>query len=181
MDQHLRREEPERGAFVSLPASPAFVVNDPAYAPRGAPWMRGITPARLGLIALVCLLMHIDTPAFVDEPFFIRAGRTLHNAAIFLISALPLLFIVVRTEMATAGSTERVRIWALVAAVVSGAALFALVRHGLRLGTLPHIGAPGSLWPYSLGHFIRTPLLAGSVISFRFLAARARDASRRLR
>ena len=29
MDQQLRREEPERGVFVSLPASSAFVVNDP--------------------------------------------------------------------------------------------------------------------------------------------------------
>src|SRR5258705_4563682 len=180
MDQHLRREEPERGAFVSLPASPAFVVNDPAYAPRGAPWMRGITPARLGLIALVCLLMHIDTPAFVDEPFFIRAGRTLHNAAIFLISPLPLLFIVVRTEMATAGSTERVRIWALVAAVVSGAALFALVRHGLRLGSLPHIGAPGSIWQYSLGHFIRILFLGALFTSILYYAASERAAARRL-
>jgi histidine kinase/histidine kinase/DNA gyrase B/HSP90-like ATPase len=152
----------------------------PEHVPRGAAWMSGITPSRLGLVALVCILMHTNNPSFVNDTFFLRAGRTLHNAGIFFISALPLFILVVRTEMATARSTTRVRILALVAAVILGAVMFPVVRHALRIGILPLIGTPGSFWEYSLAHFFRALFVGGLFTSILYFAARERDAERRL-
>src|SRR6476661_6713434 len=37
----LTQRRARKGVFLSLPASPAFLVNDPAHAPAGESWMRG--------------------------------------------------------------------------------------------------------------------------------------------
>jgi histidine kinase/histidine kinase/DNA gyrase B/HSP90-like ATPase len=161
-------------------ASVAYLVNDPEHAPAGASWMRGITPARLGMIALVCFLYHTNNPSFVNEPFFPRVGKTLHNAAVFLLAALPMYVLVVRTEIGTALSPPRVRILALVGAVVLGAVIFPLVRHALRIGQLPVIGTSGSFWEYSLGHFFKALVFGGLFTSILYFATRERDAARRL-
>jgi hypothetical protein len=180
MDLQLRTEEPGRGIFLSLPASAALVVDEPEHAPAGASWMRGITPARLGLVALVCILFHTNNPAFLYNDFLLRVGRTLHNAGIYLISALPLFVLVVRTEIATARSTTPVRVTALALAVLAGAAAFPAVRWGLRIGTLPHIGAPGSVWEYAMGHFFKALFIGGLFTAVLFFEAREREAQRRL-
>ena len=69
---------------------------NPIFAAKDTPWLRGITPARLGLLALVCILMHLNNPATLNDPFFIRAGRSLHNAGIFFIAALPMFVAIVK-------------------------------------------------------------------------------------
>ncbi len=142
--------------------------------------MKGITPARLGVLALVCILFHANNPSFLYNDFLLRVGRTLHNAGIYFISALPMFILVVRTEMWTARSPTRLRVAALVLAVLVGAAAFPAVRWGLRIGTMPHIGVPGSLWEYAMGHFFKALVVGGLLTSILFFDARERDAQRRL-
>ena len=161
-------------------ADVAYLVNDPEHAPAGASWMRGITPARLGMIALVCFLYHVTNPAHIDDPLLLRVWQTLRLAANFLIASLPLFFLVVRTEMGTARSSPRVRILALIGAVVLGAVMFPIIRHALRIGQLPIIGTLDSFWEYSLGHFFKALVFGGLFTSILYFATRERDAERRL-
>jgi len=59
--------------------------------PGGSPWMRGITPARLGVVALICIVTHATNETFpVGETWGLRIYRTLHNAAVFFLAALPM-------------------------------------------------------------------------------------------
>jgi signal transduction histidine kinase len=147
---------------------------------RPTPWMRGITPSRLGILALVFILMHVNNPSFLNDDFFLRFGRILHNAAVFFAAAFPMFVLIVKTEIWTAESPTRVRIAALVLAVVVGAASFAIFRWGLRIGALPLIGRPGGYWEYSLGHFFRALVVGGLFTSILFYEAREREAQRRL-
>ena len=142
--------------------------------------MRGFTPARLGTVALVCILFHANNPNFFGDHFLLRVGRTLHNAGIYFISALPMFFLVVRAEMWTARSSTRTRLVALFLAVLVGAAAFPAVRWGLRIGILPLIGVPGSFWEYAAGHFFKALFIGGLLTSILFFEARERDARRRL-
>jgi hypothetical protein len=48
--------------FVSLSVSSGFLANDSARAPFGARWMRGVTPARIGVLALVFFSLHFEQP-----------------------------------------------------------------------------------------------------------------------
>jgi len=166
--------------LLSLPSSPGFPVNDPEHGRRDAYWMRGITPARLGLIAVICIGWHVTNPFSVHDEFLERAGKVLHNAGIFLISALPMFVLVVRTEIATVRSSPRVRIAALALAVLIGALLFPLVRWGLRIGSLPHIGRPDAVWQYSVAHFFKASLMGGLLTTVLYFAARERETERRL-
>jgi len=143
--------------------------------------MQGITPARLGVIALLCLMNNVVNDTF---PVFISAWdriyATFYNTSIFFISALPMLFLVARAEIWTARSSNRARIAALALAVVVGALLFALVRLGLRGGRLPLVGVPGSFWQYPAGHFFSLLVKGGLLTSVLYFAARERDSQRRL-
>lgn len=165
---------------MALPSPPDPAGNDPGHASGGSGWMRGITPARLGVLALVCILFHANNPSFLYNDFLLRVGRTLHNAGIYFISALPMFILVVRTEIWTARSPTRNRVAALVLAVLVGAMLFPAVRWGLRIGTMPHIGVPGSLWEYAMGHFFKALVVGTLLTSILFFDARERDAQRRL-
>jgi signal transduction histidine kinase len=142
--------------------------------------MAGITPARLGVLAAVCILVHLNNPTFLNDHFVLRLGRILYNAAFFFISALPMLVLVVRTEMGTAHWPVRARVVALALAVTVGAASFTAARWGLRMGTPPLIGAPGSYWEYSLGHFFRALVFGALFTAILFYDARERDAQRRM-
>lgn len=180
MDQHLPQRRARKGVFLFLPVSPGFMVNDPDHAPAGASWMRGITPARLGVVALLCILIHANNPTFARDEFLRTAGLTLHNAAIFFLAALPLFVLVVRTEIMTARSSTRVRIVALVLAVLVGALAFPVVRWGLRIGMQPVVGNPASYWEYTVGHVFKALLFGGLFTSILFFDSREREAQRRL-
>lgn len=94
---------------------------------RGSAWMAGITPARLGVVALVCILVRAVNPATLADHFWMRAGRSLHNAGIHFISSLPMLVLVVRADLWTARDSDRRRITMLALAVIAGASLWSLV------------------------------------------------------
>jgi sensor histidine kinase YesM len=167
--------------LVTSSPSPGTFVDDLEPATRGSPWMRGITPGRLGVIALLCLVGQITNDTFpVGESLWLRIWRTLQNAGVFFLAALPMLVLVVRAEIHTARSSNRTRIAVLALAVVAGALLFALVRWGLRLGNPPRVGIAGSYWQYSFGHFFGMLVKGGLLTSVLYFIARERDSQRRL-
>jgi sensor histidine kinase YesM len=165
---------------LSIPVSPAFLINDPEHAPGGASWMRGITPARLGLIFLICMTQMLGNPDFYDLPRLLAAQGMLRNGSIFFLSALPMLVLVVRAEMATAHLAPRRRIAILVLAVVAGALLFPLIRLGLRFGQIPRIGTAGGYWQAPVGQFFRALVFGGLLTSILYFAAREQTAQRLL-
>jgi signal transduction histidine kinase len=100
----------------------AFFVNDPDHAPFGRPWLRGITPMRLGLVAIVCLVFEFRQSAGTD--WHIRSFFTF--ACLHFLASLPMLVLVNLADQRTAASTTRRRIVALSVAVISGAVIYAI-------------------------------------------------------
>jgi sensor histidine kinase YesM len=143
-------------------------------------WMHGITPARLCLIFVIFLAYTLNNPDYSHLPLLPRLTGILRNTAQFFLSSLPMLFIVVRTEIGTARWSPRSRIAALTLAVVAGALIFPLVRWGLRFGQIPRIGTSGDYWQYSVGHFFRALFVGGLLTSVLYFAAREKATQRLL-
>ncbi|HZZ95134.1 MAG TPA: histidine kinase [Usitatibacter sp.] len=104
----------------------------------------------------------------------------LNISSVFFLSALPMLVLVVKTEMATAKRSPGTRIAMLALAVVVGAMLFALVRWGLRFGRPLSIGVPDAMWQNALGHFFRGLVMGGLLTSILYFLAREQAAQRLL-
>jgi signal transduction histidine kinase len=155
-------------------------IDGRGQASRGSAWMEGITPGRLAIVALVCILSHAVNPSTLADHFWMRVGRSLHNASIHFISSLPMLVLVVRADLWTARDSDRRRITMLALAVIAGACLWPLERWALRIGILPLIGTPGSFWEYSLGQFFSALAMGGLLTAVLYFAAREREAQRRL-
>ena len=160
--------------------SPAFDLPDPGPPVLGSGWMRGITPRRLGVIALVYLVFLANTPELLDLPLMARIKRSIFLAANHFLAAVPGFILVVKTEIWTAGAGPVRRIVALVLAVVVGAVLFASTRWALRFGAPVGIGGPGAHWELGLGHFFRAMSVGGLLTSILVFDSRERDARRRL-
>jgi hypothetical protein len=165
---------------VSRSTAPAFAVDDSPPTSASTPWMRGITPARLGLIYAVCMLLMLGNPDFHSQPIAKAVGGMLRNGSAFFLAALPMLVFVVRTDMATANFNTGRRITQLGLAVLAGAILFPAIRLGLRFGAEPVIGAPSGYWQNPVAHFFRALVLGGLLTSILFYAARERAAQREL-
>ena len=164
---------------MSLPASPASLANDPVHVPAGASWMRGITPARLGLVFLFNMVQMMGNPWFAELPFLLAAQGMLRGAAMQFLAALPMLVLVVRTEMATAHLAPRGRIARLALAVLVGALLFPLVNWGLRFGE-PYspIGTTAGYWQVLVSHFFRALIFGSLFTSILYFAAREQASER---
>jgi signal transduction histidine kinase len=162
---------------MSLPIAYGLVENDPESVPAGAAWMQGITPARLGILAMVCCAnaLSINSGNFAYEGFFVALEKFLNTAASHFVAALPMLVLIVKTEIRTARSSSRFRVGALVLAVVVGTASFVAMRRGVRLGA-PVLGTP---WHYSMAHVFRGLVLGGLLTAILFFMCRERDAQRR--
>ena len=166
---------------MSLPATPAFLVNDPVHPPAGESWMRGITPARLGLIFLLCMAQMLGNPYFTELPLHLAARGMLRGAATQFLAALPMLVLVVRTEMATAHLAASRRIAFLALAVLAGALLFPLINWGLRFGALSRdIGTTAGFWQIPVSHFFRAVIFGSLLTSILYFAARERASERLL-
>jgi hypothetical protein len=168
---------------VSLPVSPAFVVNDPEHVPLGATWLRGITPLRLAALAAVCAMVAARPTLWNISPenAFAAIQKLVSFTAVHFVFALPMLILVVKTDIWTARSTPRVRIAALVLAVGLGACAFVAGDAAYRL--LMNGGDSGDLllWQTVLAFGFRTLAIGGLFAAILFLAARERDAQRSLR
>jgi len=151
--------------FVALPFSPAFLVNDPDHAPFGAAWLRGITPARVAVLAAVCFFV-----AFPAVRIFILSGeygeamwQLWDNFARRFAGAAPMFILVIKVESWTAAAPTRARLGALVLAVVAGAAIYTALRTGMRFfhGT---VDDPAVFWETMVAFFARS-LVTGALLT----------------
>jgi hypothetical protein len=166
---------------MSLSASPPFLINDPDHAPFGREWLRGITPARIAVLAAVCAILAVP---------WLRMGMikgdywlALNDAGYFwlrdFVSAFPVFFLVIRIEMATRPWPEMRRIRALVAAVVVGALMYTFIRWGVRY-LHNTIGDPARYWEYAVNHVGRALTLGGALTLLLWLTTREREAAQAL-
>jgi two-component sensor histidine kinase len=104
----------------------SFIRSDPDYEPFGLSWLRGLTPARVGLVAGVCLLVLLrpySTDFLEDKPppvvkwmFWIA-----FDTAQWLRNVFPAVLLVTVADNLSADARTPMRVISLVAALVAGA------------------------------------------------------------
>ena len=104
----------------------SFLRSDPDYEPFGLSWLRGLTPARVGLVAAVCLLVLMriySTDFFGDEPpavvdWMIAVAL---DTAQWLRNVFPAVLLVTVADNLSVDVPTPMRALALAAALVAGA------------------------------------------------------------
>jgi len=152
--------EPNRG----------LLVRDPDYAPFGFSWLRGITPARLGLVEFVCFIFAIrqNTGALSFYELILSIIGSTH---FYLAASFPMLVMVTLTDRRTERWTRPRRILALSLAVIAGAAAYAIsVRLAFDVDESEHI------WPMPifapLSYFLRALLMGGLLTAVLYFFTR---------
>ena len=108
-----------------------FVRSDPDYAPLGMPWLRGLTPARVGLVFAICLLFAIQASAMAllqeepREPILEWIADVAEDTAWMFVTIVPTVLLVTIADNLGASSPAALRVGGLVLAVVLGAAIYA--------------------------------------------------------
>ena len=154
-----------------------FLVNDLDHAPFGCSWLRGITPARLGLVELLCLIL-----SFRQSTDTLLTYRGWDDAVVFILflhrniaACVPMLLLVNLAERRTVHSANTRRIAALSSAVVVGALGYAVVLT-IFYGAHPYeyTGATPFFWKLfpSVGFFLRAISLGGLLTGVLYLASR---------
>lgn len=159
--------------------SPGFVRNDPEYAPFGIASLRGITPARLAVVALVCAISWAGywVVYWRAGGFWIAFAGFMEGWGRIFVAAVPAFVLIIAVERTSRGPAPR-RVAALAAAVVIAAMLFAVVASALRL--LHGIGNPQAELQYRIANFLRAATLGGLFAALMFFVTRRRDAARAL-
>jgi two-component sensor histidine kinase len=103
-----------------------FLRSDPDYEPFGLSWLRGLTLARVGLVAGVCLLVLVraySTDFFQDKPPQIVDWATylMLDTAQWLRNVFPALLLVTVADNLSEEARTPVRVISLAAAIVMGA------------------------------------------------------------
>src|SRR3954452_11583434 len=106
-----------------------FLVNDLDYAPFGCSWLRGITPARLGVVELLCLIFSARQSGdkFLVFPWHEVAATFILFVHRNFAASVPMLLLVTFAERRTIHASNIHRIAALSSAVVVGALSYAIV------------------------------------------------------
>ena len=162
-----------------LALSPGFVVNDPRYEPFGVGALRGITPARLavlaGVIAAFCssfgaVPLARGEYAAALEAFLLALGRNFACAA-------PGFLLVIQVEWRTADAAPARRAMALCMAVVAAAALYAGLCWAVRY---LHGMIAGEYWQLALAHTMRGLTVGALLAAVLHYAESERRAAERL-
>jgi len=166
---------------MSASASPPFLINDPDHAPFGREWLRGITPARIAVLAVVCAIINIQWmrgPLLRGE-YWEALNQGGYGWIRNFVGGFPVFFLVIRTDVATRHWPELRRVGALVAAVVVGAFVFAFLRWGYRYLN-NDIGDPVHFWEYAVAHVFRGLTIGGALTALLWFATREREAAQSL-
>jgi sensor histidine kinase YesM len=143
---------------------------------RSSAWMRGITPARLGWFALICVMLAGRPALWNAEPS--RAAEALQGwlnvSGLWLLFGFPLFILVIKAEVLTTRAAPRTRILCLGAAVLAGAAAFSFIPWASRVVMTPYLG----LW--QLSFFLRGLAIGGLLATVLYFASREADAQREL-
>jgi signal transduction histidine kinase len=161
-----------------LPSRP-FVVNDLEYAPFGLIWLRGVTPARLALVAGLAAFFGayragptLETYARVHQ-FPVLWGA---NASRFFACAMPMLLLVAHAERFAVGQSTIRQITALGRAVFVGACVLAIANHWLLVALLGRY--PPEWWARALNFVFHGIVWGGLVVAVAYFDRRARQAER---
>jgi hypothetical protein len=166
---------------MSLSASPPFLVNDPDHAPFGKEWLRGITPARIGVLVAVCVIIslpwmrvHLNRGEYWEA--LNQAGYSwIRN----FVGAVPVFFLIIRAEIVTRPWPELRRIGALAVAVLVGAFAFAFFRWGFRALHNTIVGTP-QYWETAVAHVFRGLTIGGALTALLWFTTREREAAQSL-
>jgi hypothetical protein len=161
----------------------AFLRNDVDYAPFGAAWLRGVTPARLAVVALMSLQLAV----LESHSAILAVGVTqrlvlavLRNWARVFTSAIPLMLLILWIDRRTVHSTWKARLGVFALATLAGAAAFAAIKTSLLVLAFRVNWLAWPVYPLIPVNFYRAAL-AGSVFSaVLFFVGRERDAARRM-
>ena len=153
-----------------------FIANDQGGAPFGCFWLSGITPARLGLVELVCIAFSFrQSTAFLAGPLPRLVSNIVWGAHIYLAASLPMLVLVTLTDRRTAAAANRTRITALSIAVLVGAAAYAVgIALAFGLGGGWNYPSANPIWlafPL-LGYFLRALLMGGLLTAVLYFISR---------
>ena len=162
-------------------ASPPFLINDPDHAPFGREWLRGITPARIAVLAAVCAIVSLQwmRGAMLRGEYWEALNHGGYGWLRNFVGGVPVFFLVIRTEVATRQWPELRRIGALVAAVVVGAFAFSFLRWGFRY-LHNEIGDPAHYWEYAVAHVFRGLTIGGALTALLWFATRERELAQSL-
>ncbi len=108
-----------------------FMSSDPAYAPFGLAWLRGLTPARMGIVLALCLSFHLQ--AVLRNLFANPHHDPLGAMLLWILSetwwlftgVLPTLVLVTIADARHARSRSSVRVAALAIALLAGSSFYA--------------------------------------------------------
>lgn len=158
-----------------------FLVNDLEYAPFGCSWLRGITPARLGLVELLSLIFSIrQTSTDTVHPWWEAIVILILFAHRNIAASVPMLLLVNLAERRTCHATNIRRIATLSAAVVAGALGYAIVLTVIYINVPINAANPyeyagaapfSKLFPF-LAFFPRALLMGGLLTGVLYLVSR---------
>ena len=165
------------------PRFAAFCRNDVEYAPFGASWLRGVTPAVVAIVALMCLQLAV----LEAHSALLSVGLTqrlvlgvLRNWARLCVSATPLMLMIVWVDRRTLHASWKARLGAFALATLAGAAAFAAIKTSLLVLLFRVNWLAWPFYPLIPVNFYRAAL-AGTVFStVLFFVGREREAARRM-
>ncbi len=162
-----------------------FLVNDPDFAPFGLPWMRGVTLARFGLVALVCLIFSLrqesrdSLVALFSRDFLAPLGEFLFYTDTYIVSSLPMLVFVSIADRRTHRASTARRVGALALAVLAGAVLYSAV-----VTAVFGAWSDGNIWPQIVypivSYFLRSLLMGGLLTGVLYYFSRETAAAEAL-
>jgi len=165
---------------MSIPLARGFLVNDPEHSAFGWSFLRGITPARLAVLAIACATISTGMAGYATwsgEPsralaaFMSQWGRN-------FVAAVPVFILVVKAELWTASWSRGRRVAVMVSVVAMGAVLFAATRWAHRYVTV-NIPRVDTYWMVAVAHFFRALVIGGTLTAILCVTSEARRAAAR--
>jgi hypothetical protein len=160
------------------PRLAAFLRNDVDYAPFGVGFLRGVTPARMALLGLICIA---SVPAIeniiANSGFNARTFRLWwERALIHFMICFPYMVLIVWVDRRTAGVSLKSRIGAFVAVTLLGGLITAY-----WLTAWPAIfGARYRLWPMASLFYYKAVVAGAFCSAILIFFEREREAGRKL-
>lgn len=159
-----------------------FLAGEPDHAPFGFSWLRGITPDRFGLVALVCFIFAVRQEAQgLIAAFYPQFFDTSIDTIVYFASSLPMFVLVNAADRHTQRPSSERRIVALSLAVVAGAVAYSTaitLVYGVQAWGAPDSG-PLVLLP-SISYFLRALLMGGLLTGVLYFVTRETAAAEAL-